>query len=252
MKTVYINSGESKTEIKLPESLTEVSLNTKVAFDVAREELMLWLKDQSDSDTLEDNRNYYLYLMAKAVSEFIDKPLDEVLRFDVSDVVDDSGMLYKISFEDGVDIDSVDASLSTLYQYSVDLVDSYKFEFKDTKDFTFDYSGIVWEVPHVVKTVLGKKVFSYVSVAQAVEILQVKKMLNDISIKGDDLKNFRFSSFLKMLAIIVTKQGEEIPLDAVKYSTLIEERMVLFQEIDMKTAYDLIFFLINITMRYQK
>lgn len=259
MKVFKISDSQGSIhKIEFPENLSETSLNAKVAFDVCREDIVLWAKDSLEDEVLYENRTYYLYLISKALSEFLDYPIYQIMKLPADSLVDAEGELlpgvlqnhfdYLDKAKKDIDIDTADNVLTALYNNVVSLCDSYTFEFKDATNFTFNFAGFDWEIPYVVKTIYsGKKLFSKFSVAQSVEILQIKKFINDLSRpESDTLKNIRFSSFLKMLCFTVNKVGESFPLDDIEFQRQAEERMVLFQDIDVKTAYDVCFFLTTI------
>ena len=259
--TIVDTEGNSHT-FNLADTLSEVPLNNKIAYDTCNEDIALWLKSALEDETLMENRTYYLYLLSKAIGEFIGYPLYEVLKFNAEDLVDDYGELLpnvleshfnKLGNDYKIDFDNVEANLENIYFYIDNLCKSYEFKFKGSKDFEMDHAGCTWEIPYVVKKLYsGKNVFSKVSIGQSVEILKIKSNLAKLLKEPRDLtstqkiKDFRFSSFLKVISCTVRKKGEPIPLDDTEYQHYVTENMTKFQDIDTQTAYDIIFFLTTI------
>ena len=256
--------GDEHT-LTLPETLDEFDLNAKIAFDVCAEDVNLWLKQSLDDESLATDSNYYLYLLSKGISEFLSYPLHKLLRLDVADLMDDKGSLKLYVLEKhikelkgekmDIDFDSAENLLSNLYFYIKDLISTYEFEFKDKDNFIFEWDGDIWEVPYMIKNILGGKSFSKVSVAQSVTVLNIKKALDDLnSSKTRDLTNTqdvmdsRFTSALKMIACLVKLEGENLPLDDVPFQELLKNRMARFAKMDFKTAYDIIFFSMHTTL----
>jgi len=266
MKEITIeDSNNNQHTFELAENMRELPLSNKIAFDTCNEDIALWMKKCLEDDSLMENRTYYLYLLSRSVSEFIGYPLESVMSFDASDLVDEEGNLMPnviekhfqelMSKDIETDLDSVDLNLSQLHTYMVQLCKDYKFEFKNKKNCEIEYAGSIWEIPYVVKKLYsGKEIFSKVSIGQALALFKIKKHLKSFVKEDRDLadsdaiKNFRYTSFLKIIAATLTKKDEEYPLDETAFDAIITERLTIFQEIDTQSAYDIIFFLID-TMR---
>jgi len=257
-----INSAQHV--LSFPEDLSELKLSNKIGFDVYHEDLCLWLKENFEDDTVTENRSYYLYLVVKALSEFFDYPLVEVLKFDIAKLTDGKGQLLPLVLDKHFkaivegqpvlsenDLKEVEPTILNIYEKALELVKSYKYEALEKP---FKYKGETWQIPQVLATLFnGKKVYSKVSVAQGVEMLQTKRFLKEF--KNDDLnktKNARFTSYLRMFALLVRKVGEEFPIDEIPFERKIAERMPIFQDISTKLANDVCFFLISSTKIYQQ
>lgn len=268
MHNIKLNTSDGEAiNLPFPEDLSEVSLSNKIAFDVCKEDVLIWIKESLDDDTFLENRTYYLYLLAKAVSELIEMPLYEILKLNAKDLIDEDGELLPnvlqqhfdlLQTEDKFvfDFESADSTLTTLFHLGCNLQKDYKFVNKDKTSFKFRWKGRTWCIPHVVQRLFtGKKVYSHFSVAQAVETLQIKKYLTTKSAEKkrivgdtDELMSVRYTAFLKMMGIALREEGKDYPLDDVAFQQEMQKRIKIFDGIDAKTAYDVTFFLTACTM----
>lgn len=250
---ILSNSNGSEKLIPFPESLCEVLFDNKIAFDICREDIDIWVSREVEQDTFLSNSPYFLYLISRAISAFLDIDLQTFLDIDVSDILDrdynlDLSSLEKFNnrYSKKLDLDSLEVNLMQLYSMILTLINSYEFEFRNGENHTFTYNGKVWEIPYLIKSsILGSSTFSKFSVSQAVEILQIKKILSESSKKGDSLRDERFTFLLKTIATTIRLKGEIFPLEEYEIRNLIEDRIVEFCKIDCKTAYDILFFLIT-------
>jgi hypothetical protein len=62
---------------------------------------------------------------------------------------------------------------------------------------------------------------------------------------GDPNGNFQFTRYMQILAILLRKPGESLPIDESEKRKFIADRMLYFQEIDTATALNIDFFLLD-------
>ena len=253
--------------IPFPETLDEFSLNQKIAFDVTYEHSIDWMNKQVDEGTFGENRMYFLYLLSRSISEFLEYDLNEVLKFDVSDLLDENSNLsadklteHFQSLNDAEfehDYDNTKHTLLSIAAYIYRLVNSYKHEFPTEKDHRFQHNGKFYTIPYQTAQLFsGRRVFSGVSVQQAVETIKVKNYLaksqkNKANVTLQDQMDERFESFLRLIAVTSTKLGETAPLDDTEFNKYIDERIPLFANISYGNATSAIFFLTS-TMKSSK
>lgn len=258
MKLKLVDSLGNETGIIFPESLSDVLLSNKIAFDVINEDIALYLKDRIDQNLHVDV--VYLQMLSRAVSEFLDVDITKLLNMDVGELLgDDLSVLNDVVIKSitdlpkwsEIDLNSVDVTLNSLYNNILALIDTYEFTYKTEEDYLFEYKERKWKVPYVIKTlVTGTKVFSKINTSQLVEVLQIKKYLYTEFKQREDkdsnhLMNVRFTSYLEIFAILCIEKNEEFPLDEADLSESIQEKLRIFEDIDVKTAQDVIFFLIT-------
>jgi len=230
-------------EVNIHEDLSEFPLNNKVAFEVAREEMAAFV----EKEEYESNPNFYLMLMAEAVAGAIDLDVKELLPVSVKDVLTD-GVIDPVKLNkavEDIDIDSLDGTLSELYNWYDHLIRGYEFIFKGSDDYCFTHKGVDYEIPHVIRETYQRKQFSDYNVIQAVETWQIQRMMGNFNLELDRKRDSRFTGYLNIIAINCRKPGEEIPLDDIEFQTWVDDKVVECQDIDTKTAMDVGFFLLT-------
>ena len=203
--------------------ITQVPLNNTIAFRVMTDFMMKWIKDSVEDESLLQNKSYLSYLIARCISEYTEVDLADIVKIDVTDMLDDNGdlrthvieeHLTRMTDEDfDVDYDSQEDSLFKIHAVIMDRIRAYRFVFRDHKNYMFQHDGDVWEIPYLVKTLFsGKKIFSKVNVGQSVEIMQIKKFMREnfpkSKITEENLQDFmdaNFTAFLKIIALTVRK-----------------------------------------------
>ena len=81
---------------------------------------------------------------------------------------------------------------------------------------------------------------------------EADRLANEIEIDGDPHGNLAFAQFLRMIAILCRKPGEQLPTKDGERERFIQSRMIHFQQIDAKTAIDVDFFLNSLLTRSKK
>lgn len=256
-----LSTDGSEHHFKYPTNIGEITLSQYVLYSVHNDKVFKYLEDNKLEDS---NYNYYLYLIAKVVSIFADIDIEDVLLFDVSKLVDNEGNLSLEVFNEHIkniseskditiNFSSVNLTLMSLYELSLNVVSSYKFEFKSNDNFIITIKGKNYEIPHVIKTMFdGTKVFSNFSVAQAVETMQVKNklatLIKDGNLDDDKQANFNYSSILNIVAITLWEVDSSIPLDQNTFDQEVLLKMDLFKDMNAKDALDISFFLTNLIL----
>ena len=256
--TIRKSTGEGYT-ISLPNTLMQLPIDQKICFDVCKEDIALWMSKQTEDDLIADN-TYYLYLLARAVSEFVGENIITFLEFDVTDLVDNEGnILPHILVEhfnaikenttttlDPNTYKSSEKTLTWLFEYANQLINSYEFEFKDTTKYMFKHGGINYEIPHIVVELFsGKKQFSNFSVRQSQQVMNIKKYLKNYkSIDVDTTMHDRYNKSLEWISSVVKQEGQDIPMTELGFTQYVETNMRLFSDPPLPTqiALDILFF----------
>lgn len=227
MREFKILDTEGKTLVlNMPESLREVSLPTKIHFDVDRGEVY---KAMSEEDTIG-----FIKTLSGTLSRFFNEDIDTFMRLDTSDAV--------------FDIESTENTLYYMFKV-VDQLCNPEMTFKEGEDIFFVYKGVEFKIPYIIKTLFnGQKLTSKINAYQAVEILEVIeniKKIPNLKVKVD-IEDSLYYSYLKVLSVITLTED-----DIIKRKS-IEERMDFFKDIDAHTALHVYFFLSSILTSFLK
>lgn len=268
-------------KVEFASSLSELPYSRKIDFDVAVEDIAIWAAEQAENEDLKGSENatavnqdaYYCYLLARAVSKYTGYDFNSVMQFDVSDLLDTHGNLLPHVVDsldkpaNKIDYSNAEQTLHTIYQAARNVINGYQFEYRPDGEHFFTHKGKLWRIPNVVKQLFtGAKVYSPFSTQQAVETLMVKNYLNEkvnnrprAELTAQQVEDLRFTAHLNLIAISVTEhvKGDNgkpvevpLPLDKNEFDTTIADRAILFEDVDSKTAMDIIFFLTATTANY--
>lgn len=267
MKYTLKRTDGKSIEIEVPKKLSEVSLNSTIAFKTVNSYYIKWINRSIDDKTLSEDRNYILFLAARALSEFFKVDFVDFVNIDVSKLVDSEGQLLPqvlqkhldlYDTEKESDLDSLENTLLGLYHLVLKLINSYEFKYKNHKNFEFSWKGKKYEIPHIVKVLFdGRNTFSKFSVNQTVEILELKKQLKGSFPESkieyetiEDFMNVNFTAFMKIIALTVLEKGKSFPIDDIE--NYVNDNILLFQDIDTQLGYDIGFFLITTILKTSK
>lgn len=263
MQFKYTKTDGREVEVNLPTSLSEVRLSAKLDFDAAYLDLIKYASTEMPEDF---NHVHYVYLMAKAVSDFctsngLGTDLAAFFSLDAEGLVDSEGMLlpgvlqrHVEMFKDEEDHDSLDLvenSLDVIFQYIHKLLKSYDYQDSGLKDFTFQYKGETYTIPYLMKDIIyGTNTISGLTVGQLTEAYEVSRKLQKKYKEGEDNSSVIFTEILYTLAILSRKEGEVLPM--VDTEMWIQKRAAHLQEIDYQTANDVFFLFKNIVESLSK
>lgn len=261
-----IKGGRQFATINLPTSLRQVPLNRFINF-------LVECRNFGD-----DTKNQFV-IMARAISDFCDHPLAEMIEAELGDG----------------DIVALDGSLRGIFGHISNLVYKAKGGLVTKDDARFEYQGEVYQIPVIMQQALaGEYQLPALSVIETIEVAEVERFkIQKTQMTGDpngalrksimDLANAEagylderdprrfgilkageqlanaevekagdpngsllYSKYLKMLAIICRKDGEQLPFDDAEREAWINERAMHFKGIDAQTALDIDFFLTSI------
>ena len=284
MRCVELRNSDGDTVgFDFPERPEEVSAKQKINFETHYRHLLSWMNTELEAGTFVENRIFYLYMVAKVLCEFLEISLDSILKLDSTDLLDRHGNLSMDILQEHMksletqnltlDLDSLEDSLLTLYGNVHAVVKEYKprlrtgnnleIEYYDDDPENVDENGdrnkCTWILPHTIKQAYtGKQIYSKLNTAQAVELLEVKRKVNlertaldesgsDYDPNGDlDLKETLYAIALLIRKKLPDGTIETMPLEPSELSLWLEHRAHHFEEIDMCTACDIGFFLLNI------
>lgn len=224
MKQILLQTetGEDLTYLNLPDNASEVPLNRYIDFTVTYRQIF---NDEANA----------ILTMAKAVGDLCGVDLDTLLEAAY-------GPTYKTD-------DEMYGSLSEIFGYLANLILSFEGELRNEQNYTFQYKGETWTLPFVrVVALVTGELLPWISAAQAVEALEVIRLTDQHLEKpdGDPEGSYRYSLYLRLLAILASKEGDKMPADSGAMQAFIAERTAHFQDIDTKTALDIDFFLTSI------
>lgn len=241
-------------EINLPKDVESVSLAKGLGFRLMAQNIDDWLTKKINDETLDQDRNYYLYMMAEAINYFTDFDLNSILAWKATDLLDEKGQLYDKVLKSHLTTEVVEKSegiedmLLYIFGRINTVLDQYKFKFKEG-DFTFKHKGVEYKIPGLIKShLLGKKVFDEISIGQSVDIMKTKKYISMVKGYQEDMENKRnivFTSYLKIISMIALPVGKNYPTSPEKAESFVQSQAVEFQDIDYCTANDIVFFLTN-------
>lgn len=197
--------GQPDVKLELPETITEVTLEKYLDFNEACEE------NQDDEVPFE-------LLAIRAVSAWFD--IDYKLLLDNKLTSTRATQFY-------------DAILPVFAHLS-NVVGSYKFE---NRPKSYTIGGKVFSLPY---DLIGE---NSLTVAEAIEVLEVKRLLNN------NTKNGKYTESIRTAAILLRLEGERLPHDQPDIDNFINERIKFFTEhkLPMQAGLDSVFFLTNST-----
>ena len=208
--------------IKTPDSLSDISLSSKIAYD-----------EICDKFATESEDHVSLSLMIEAIAEVSNTSINDLEQIDIADLMNAN-----------LDLSSLEFAITKLFKIINVSLNKYEFEHRTEDDYEFRYKGEVWKIPYLIRTTFNNRnQYTKISVQQSVEVLKIHKLLNATKISADE----RFTNFLRIFSILVFSDEHPLPLDSHSMNMEVERRMEFVEDIDAKTAYDVYFFL-NSTM----
>lgn len=213
-------AGEILTEIRLPEHLHEMTLQQFVSFDSAA-----------------SGEGNPIAIMAEAVQDFTGVDMRTIVEAQVGNVYEKAEVL--------------DDTLRTVFGYISRLVTGYQPKIYSEALHQFQYKGDTYQIPYIRTLPLGLgEVLPDISVVEAIEALELLRISeNNTKERPAEAANIRFTTYLKMLAILARKEGEELPINDAHREQFLTERLIHFQGIDAATALDVDFFLLSSLQR---
>lgn len=254
--SLSIKNGDltSKMEFDIPENLSELKLSALVDFLVCTRSI-----DRSDPASA-------LMAMASAVSAFYGISMDSVLQ---SDSQIDSTAIRTVSQLFGYATNTISTFKPHLYE------DGHAFEYKGDKYYCpiikdMAISGekvlpalTVMEVVEVAEVnrwkvqatsiagdpdgKLKKRVFDVAGITDAstpeLQKAAAQVYVSEVEAAGDPDGSLLYSYYLRTIAILCKKEGEQLPLQDSQREAWIQQRAFELQEIDAATALNMDFFL---------
>ena len=247
-------------KISVPTELKEVKLYQKINFDVAFRDILVFLSetDEEGMPTWVGRRSYYLYLVARCISEFIGIDLNEILLCDVEDLVDENGVLLPLVVENHIELykaedakvkeDHKEHVLVMLYEHIYVLLESYKFDGTVGEDFSYVHKGIKYTVPKKYRrAILGgaediEMEFEKINLITSVECLEVLRWAYNEKKAGNDKEgNITYTEIIKTVAVLSRKDGETFPLQNDEIQKLVDKRTHELADLSVQTALDVFF-----------
>ena len=254
--SLSIKNGDltSRMEFDIPENLSELKLSALVDFLVCTRSI-----DRNDPASA-------LMAMASAVSAFYGISMDSVLQ---SDSQIDSTAIRTVSQLFGYATNTISTFKPNLYK------DGHAFEYNGDKYYCpiikdMAISGekvlpalTVMEVVEVAEVnrwkvqatsiagdpdgKLKKRVFDVAGITDAstpeLQKAAAQVYVSEVEAAGDPDGSLLYSYYLRTIAILCKKQGEQLPLQDSQREAWIQQRAFELQEIDAATALNMDFFL---------
>lgn len=240
------------TTIEIPDDPREVLFSDGLAFDINHLNIERWITQAVKEETIETQSNYYLYLIAKSISEFTKVDFNQLLMWRVDELLDENGLLYPEILQNHLQPEvyerpqEVENSIMGLYKTIKGLL---KLDLKPftQENYVFPYKGKNYEVPYLVGTILGRKIFTQINLGQSVDILKIYQYFSRIpkTYQPDpqDTKNKLFKYYLQIISILALEEGTEYPDSPEEALEYVSRQMVHFKDIDYHTANQITFFL---------
>lgn len=253
MIVLSIKTESEDINIDFPENLYEVPLSRDIAFETCEEDLALWLS-KIDDDNFYDSA-YYLYLVARSVSAFLNYDLNALLNYPADSLIDEQGNLYPYVLSEHInyvkgeeyDFSQFKSVITTLYNNILTLKSRYQFNCLPNTNLEYSHKGKKFYVPHLISKAMGVHKFSKLTTLQAVEILQIKKALYEkINIKdrvledNATIRNAKYTATLHVLALLSIPEGKG---PEYKLTDDLEDKISFLSDINSGTAKDVTFFL---------
>lgn len=204
--------GEVIVEVRVPDTMQEVRLEQYVNFLKAMEPVR-----ESDQN--------YIPNVVKAISEFYGVDMNTLLT---------------VRFK-GEEVKLID-SLTPLYWHTQKLISEYNPTLRKGGDLTIKYR----KQSFTLRGMTLKGNFDDLSTLEAYECLEAKRLFHEKDEEGLDINgNYLYTQYLRIIATLCRKKGEDLPLNDLKRESFITERINFFRDIDAATAMDVDFFLSN-------
>ena len=206
-------------EFDLPDSPAEVTLEQFIEFRV------------TELDESKKHPNNFLIPMTKAVSVFTGVDVEQLAKAAIGDK----------------DAKVTTGDVLPLYKHISESLLTWKPELlTDDGERTIIYNEEEYYLPAVFKKENGEIEHPKLSVYEVVELdelLRLSKIKTDEEYKGEVPASLWFADYRNILAVLLRKKGEQLPLDDVKRDEFIRERARHFANIDFQTAAYVDFFL---------
>lgn len=215
-------AGAVLAEFPLPEHLGEMTLQQFVSYD-----------------TLAAREGNAVAVMAAAVQDFTGVPISDIIAAQV-------GNVYKKR-------KALNDTLRGIHGYISNMIAGYAPALRDEADCRFSYKGHEYIIPMIRTTpLLSGAILPDLTVQQGIEALELLRLSEATKTErgGDPNGDIQFTTYLRMLAILALREGEELPADPAECERFIINRVHHFEDIDARTALDVDFFLHNTLRLY--
>lgn len=239
---MHLGNGES-LDLPFPQNAREWPIKNYIKYIVKMEQYNEWLA-KSDTLTLEPMNYQYQAIVhkAKAISAFFDLPANKFYEIIVKEELDDDSITDLNLLGDTIQNFCASIQIANLDVF--------------TNRYTFEFQGKKYYIdPILVKGLSGINQLD-IKLGQLIEIMEKRRLVaqhkslkvpdpNDPTKKifGDPEGSLRYSNLILNIAALSKEEGEEEINDPDMFDQLVEEKRVLFKDIDIQTAMDVDFFL---------
>lgn len=217
-------------QFDIPQTAAEIRLVQYIDFLVA---LRKWKEDETNDAAQ----------MGRAVAAFLGV-----------DIVDLAQIKFgRVQEYDQQAMEMVD-SLYKIYMVISKVVGEYKPKIRNSEDLRVQYKGVDLVMPgHMKMAAIGIEDLGALSFLEAVETYELKRVTQEVMEKeGDPEGSYLYSQYLGVLALLLRKPGEALPVDDVQRAAFLQQRKVFFKDITLDIALDLDFFLFTGQTRLNK
>ena len=252
MNKILLKSKGGKTIAELPayESLYQVPLSRYIDFLKAREPLDLTIAELGNIEKEEEKREAFEAkalniprIFAQSVGAFFGLDLDTMLKSEFGN--------YEELKAESTGI--VTARLSSLNMWIINLLGTFSPKIRTAEDCNFEYKGERYSIPVIgVQTLASLPLLPDLETGEMIEAYEIKRLAQAKIEKNDPEGSHLFSYYLRLLAVLCRKEGEQFPVFESDVERFINERSMHFREIDAGTALDVDFFLAGSMRPYEQ
>lgn len=217
---------EGILSFELPESLDEIQLSQAVMYNNRYNDLHEWGLKNNAIDLNEEQKLQEIDLMCRCVAGYLDIDVDIIKAARLGDIDKEIESMYDSVYS----IMGYLSKIMSSYSYSPPVGDVYR----------FNHNGMDYTIPGYYRAaVTDDTTMADLTVAEAIECLEVRRLSDRIKNKDDS----KFTELIMNLAVLARVDDELLPESQYEIDEFIKERVEVFQDIKMKVAYDVAFFL---------
>ena len=237
--SLQVSGGKKVVTIDFPEQASEIKLAQYIDFDIANRVMLKWMEEtELDVATDEWQREHVRHLL-HILSEFTRTKLADT-TLPVGDL--EAHLMHISGQKDGsIDFDNWQVTLTQLYAAIFTALASFTPQtFTKEQDCVFEYKGKKFKIPTAyMDAITGKRVFPSTPAGLVVEALEIKRLWQQ-NIEADKDGSLTYTSYLKLVALLVKEEGQELPLASrQRLSEFIEKRIRFFADIPMNVAMNI-------------
>lgn len=221
--------------VSFPISAHDVKVETYVEFTKLIENQILALKNETVTDYTDEIETYITAVGLICKGDLHDLPFDIVNDTTVG--VEGFQIARNAKFED--------ISILRLFVHCQNIILNYIPSFEDNY-FMFNWKGETFYLSGSI----GKKMSDKnLTTGETIEILEFERLKKTETQKeGDADGAIYFTTLLWRFAVMMRKEGEQLPVNKSERQKFLEERIIFFKDLPMSIVLDLSFFLTRLSV----